>query len=87
MTRRELMLLLGGALTVTRPLRAQQKPMPVVGFLSSASLGPFAPFVAAFHRGLSETGYVGGQNVVIEYRWGREPLRSSVRIGRRSSGP
>jgi len=69
MRRRELMLLLGGAMTAARPLRAQQKAMPVIGFLSSGSPGPFAPFVAAFHQGLSETGYAEGQTVAIEYRW------------------
>jgi putative ABC transport system substrate-binding protein len=69
MKRRDLLLLLGGALTAARALRAQQKAMPVIGFLSSASPGPFAPFVAAFHQGLSETGYVEGQTVAIEYRW------------------
>jgi putative ABC transport system substrate-binding protein len=68
MNRREL-LLLGGAMTAGRALRAQQKAMPVVGFLSSASPGPFAPFVAAFRQGLSEIGYVEGQNLAIEYRW------------------
>src|SRR4249920_1554653 len=69
MNRRDLLLLLGGAMAVTRPLRAQQKTKPVIGFLGNASPGPFAPFVAAFHRGLGETGYVEGQNVAIEYRW------------------
>ena len=69
MRRRELMLLLVGGLTVARTLRAQQKAMPVIGFLNSTSPGPFAPFVAAFHQGLSEAGYVDGQNVAIEYRW------------------
>jgi putative ABC transport system substrate-binding protein len=58
MRRRELMLLLGGAMTAARALRAQQKPMPVIGFLSSTSPGTFAAFVAAFHQGLNETGYV-----------------------------
>jgi len=69
--RRELMLLLGGA-AVTWPfvLRAQQKAIPVTGFLGgSASPGPFAPLLAAFRQGLSETGYVEGQNLAIEYRW------------------
>jgi len=64
-----LLLLLGGALTAPRALRAQQKAVPVIGILGPTSPGPFAGFVAAFHRGLSETGYVEGQNVAIEYRW------------------
>jgi putative ABC transport system substrate-binding protein len=68
MKRREL-LLLGGTMMAARALRAQQKVMPVIGFLHSASPGPYAPNVAAFRRGLSETGYVEGQNVAIEYRW------------------
>jgi hypothetical protein len=58
MTRRELMLLLGGAVTAPRAVRAQQKTTPVVGYLHFSSPGPFAPFVAAFRRGLSETGFV-----------------------------
>jgi putative ABC transport system substrate-binding protein len=69
MRRRELMLLLGGAMTAARGLRAQQKAMPVIGFLGVSSPGPTAPYVAAFRQGLSETGYVEGQNVAIEYRW------------------
>jgi putative ABC transport system substrate-binding protein len=69
MRRRDLIVLLGSAMTAARALHAQQKAMPVIGFLSSASPGPFAPFVAAFRQGLSESGYVEGQNVAIEYRW------------------
>jgi putative tryptophan/tyrosine transport system substrate-binding protein len=70
MRRRELMFVLGGAMTGARALRAQQKTMPVIGFLGGGSPAPYyAPNVAAFHQGLSETGYVEGQNVTIEYRW------------------
>jgi putative ABC transport system substrate-binding protein len=67
--RRELMLLLGGAMTAARSLRAQQKAMPVIGVLGSPSPGPVAADIAAFHEGLREAGYVEGQNVAIEYRW------------------
>ena len=56
MKRRELMLLLSGAMTTPRALRAQQKAMPVIGFLGSTSPGPNAPVVAAFRQGLGETG-------------------------------
>jgi len=67
--RRELLLLTCGAVTGPRALHAQQKPVPVISFLGPASPGPFAPFAAAFLQGLSEAGYVEGQNVTIEYRW------------------
>jgi putative tryptophan/tyrosine transport system substrate-binding protein len=63
------MLLLGSMVTAARVLRAQQKPITVIGFLSSGSSGRFSAFVTAFHQGLSEAGYLTGQNVTAEYRW------------------
>ena len=68
MNRREL-LLLGGMMSADRAVQAQQKAMPVIGFLGGTSPGPMGPFTAAFRQGLSETGYVEGQNLAIEYRW------------------
>ena len=69
MTRRELLLLLGGTVIAPCTLRAQQKPMPMIGLLSGVSPEPTAPYVAAFRQGLGETGWVEGQNLKIEYQW------------------
>ena len=68
MRRREF-LLAATAMMAARAVRAQQKAMPVVGLLSSASPGQIDAYLAAFRQGLAETGYVEGQNVSIEYRW------------------
>jgi putative tryptophan/tyrosine transport system substrate-binding protein len=67
MRRRELIVRLGAA-AVPWPLaaRAQQKAMPVIGYLGSTSPGPY---LTAYRQGLSEMGYVEGQNLAIEYRW------------------
>ena len=72
MHRRRFIALLGAAVIAARTLRAEQKVMPVIGFLGLASPGPFASVVAAFRQGLRETGFVEGQNVVVEYRWAED---------------
>jgi putative ABC transport system substrate-binding protein len=88
MKRRDLIFLLGGAaVAVPFVAHAQQKVMPVIGFLDSAGTGPSGAASAAFHRGLSETGYFEGQNLAIEYRWAdghydRLPALAADLVGR-----
>jgi putative tryptophan/tyrosine transport system substrate-binding protein len=91
MRRREFSTLLGGAATASTiwplPLSAQ-KATPVIGYLGNGAAGLFAPQVAAFRQGLSETGYVEGQNLTIEYVWAegvrdRLPALAADLVGRK----
>jgi putative ABC transport system substrate-binding protein len=92
MRRREFGTLLGAAATASTvwpfASRAQQKTMPVIGYLSVTTPSLAAGVVAVFRQGLSETGYVEGQNVAIEYRWAegrydRMPTLAADLVGRK----
>jgi putative ABC transport system substrate-binding protein len=67
MRRRDL--IAGGAAAWPLAARAQQPAMPVIGFINSSTLETSERYVAAFRKGLSETGYIEGQNVIVNYHW------------------
>jgi putative ABC transport system substrate-binding protein len=86
--RRSALAAIGIAAASPFAVSAQQKVMPTVGYLGSTPAGPAAPFVAAFLQGLSETGYIAGKSVAIDYRWAeghfdRLPALAADLVGRK----
>jgi putative tryptophan/tyrosine transport system substrate-binding protein len=82
------MTVLAGGVVYPLSAGAQQKAMPVVGYLDPGSPGTSAPFAAAFRQGLSEGGFAEGQNLAIEYRWAeghydRLPALATDLVGRK----
>jgi putative tryptophan/tyrosine transport system substrate-binding protein len=89
MRRRAFIALLGAAATWPLAARAQQATSPVIGFIGVTSHDEWRDYVAAFHRGLNDTGYVEGRNVTMEYRWAegrydRLPAMASDLVGRKA---
>ena len=69
MKRREVITLIGGTAVGGRSWRARTAGMPVIGFVSGRSAEAGGRQAAAFRKGLSETGTIEGQNVMVEYHW------------------
>jgi putative ABC transport system substrate-binding protein len=76
MRRREFIKVIAGSVAVAWPIsaRAQQSPLPVIGFLHSATADAYKPMTGAFRKSLSDAGYFEPQNIAIEYRWAEGEL-------------
>lgn len=80
--RREFIMLLGAAAAASPvPVRAQQPPIPVIGFLSTVAPDGFSDRLRGFREGLREAGYIEGSNVVMEYRWAENRLERLPELG------
>ena len=80
MRRREFIVLSGAAAVTPSAARAQQQEMPVVGYLHPGGPEGRAHLVDAFRKGLGDTGYIEGRNVVIDYRWARSDPKQIARF-------
>jgi putative tryptophan/tyrosine transport system substrate-binding protein len=78
MRRREFIAGLGSAVMCSAAAEAQQRAVPVIGYLSGSTQEASASYVAAFRTGLSQAGYVEGRNVAIEYRWAENPAGTGL---------
>src|ERR1700681_627732 len=74
MSRREVIAGLASVAVMPMAARAQPRAVPVIGYLGSGTFDTARTIVAAVHRGLSETGYVEGRNLIVEYRWAEDHL-------------
>src|SRR4051812_50221078 len=86
MKRRQLIALIGGAVAWPLAARAQQPTMPVIGFLYSGVPELSVGIVAAFRKGLAETGFVEGRNMAVEFRFAYNDTARLRGIGARLGG-
>jgi len=88
MWRRKFIKLIGAAALLAFAAQAQQRSVPIIGFINSESSKTYSPFVEAFRQGLRQTGYVEGHNVAIQYRWGEnDATKTADFLAERSDFP